>query len=154
MSASAPIDLRGTTREIEESYIGGGSRDSYMGTLVLLFMFLFDSARSAELFTAANLLILTIADEKDKSTSTDLSSSQMDGGNTSLVEDISVALGIERPQLREAVKGLLSKLGEDDYQPIVLDKLTYDDIAGFMNSKKKKLSSQNTSQPIGHGLRA
>jgi len=56
MSASAPVDLRGTTREIENSHIGGGSRGGYMGTLVLLIIFLFQSPRKAELFRLTNYL--------------------------------------------------------------------------------------------------
>jgi hypothetical protein len=34
MSATSPIDLRGTTKEIEDSYRGGSSRDGYKNTLV------------------------------------------------------------------------------------------------------------------------
>ena len=66
MTSTAPIDLRGSTKEIEDSYIGGGSRGSYLNTLVQLIIFLYDSPRKELLFSAANLLKLQEAHAKDE----------------------------------------------------------------------------------------
>ena len=64
MSATSSIDLRGTTKEIEDSYIGGSSRDGYKNTLVQLVVFLFDdSPRKGLLFS--ELILKKLQDGHD-----------------------------------------------------------------------------------------
>ena len=114
-STSTPtiIDLRGSTKETESSYIEGSSRESYTATLVLLIMFLFDSSRKEILFSQDALAKFEAAHNKDK-------------GKT------------DRRNLRKAAKEVIGKLGNPSYCPIIVDKITYsEDISAFMNSKKK-----------------
>ena len=67
MSSTNPatIDLRGSTKETESSYIGESSRESYTATLVLLIMFLFDSLRKEILFSPDTLTKFEAAHIKD-----------------------------------------------------------------------------------------
>jgi len=60
------IDLRASTKEIEDSYIGAGSRDSYIQSIRQLMIFLFDSSRKDVLFSSKTLAILRKADAEDK----------------------------------------------------------------------------------------
>lgn len=118
MSSTSPvIDLRGTTKEIEDSYLGGGSRDGYKSTLVLLIIFLFDSPRKSLLFSASIL-------------------EKLQGGHDI---DMQQSKSKERPHLRDAAKKIIDKLGTENFRPIVMDHFTYDDMAAFMNSKCKKV---------------
>ena len=115
MSASSPIDLRGTTKEIEDSYIGGGSRDSYKNTIVQLIIFIYDTPRKSLLFSAAILKKLEDGHELD----------------------LRKGKGKDRPNLRLVAKDIVDKLGTTNYRPIVMDHFTYDDLASFMNAKCK-----------------
>lgn len=111
----AIIDLRGSTKETESSYIGESSRESYTATLVLLLMFLFDSSRKEILFSSDVLAKFEAAHNKDNGKS-------------------------DRRNLRKAAKEVIRKLG-DSSCPILVDKITYsDDISAFMNSKQKIVS--------------
>lgn len=110
------IDLRGSTKDTENSYIGESSRESYTATLVLLLMFLFDSSRKEMLFSPDALAKFEAAHNKDNGKS-------------------------DRRNLRKAAKEVIQKLGDPSYHPILVDKITYsDDISAFMNSKQKIVS--------------
>ena len=110
------IDLRGSTKETESSYIGESSQESYTATLVLLLMFLFDSSRKEILFSPDALAQFEAAHSKDNGKP-------------------------DRRNLRKAAKEVIQKLGDPSYHPILLDKITYsDDISAFMNSKQKIVS--------------
>ena len=65
--SQALIDLRGTTKEIENAHIGGSSRESYTSTLVLLLMYLFDSERKDVAFAEETLARFEAANNKDHS---------------------------------------------------------------------------------------
>ena len=110
------IDLRGSTKETESSYIGESSQESYTATLVLLLMFLFDSSRKEILFSPDALAQFEAAHSKDNGKP-------------------------DRRNLRKAAKEVIQKLGDPSYHPILVDKITYsDDISAFMNTKHKIVS--------------
>jgi hypothetical protein len=136
MTSTAPIDLRGSTKEIEDSYIGGGSRGSYLNTLVQLIIFLYDSPRKELLFSAANLLKLQEAHAKDEPPPAESSGMDVEGPATA---PTTKKKDDKRHHLRVSVKAILDKLGEANHRPILLESLSYEDLSSFMNTKCKKV---------------
>lgn len=116
--SQALIDLRGTTKEIENAHIGGSSRESYTSTLVLLLMYLFDSERKDVAFAEETLARFEAANNKDHSECPEQ----------------------DRPHLREAAREVLWGIGEDaaPHNQVLVENLTYEDFSGFMNTKSKR----------------
>jgi hypothetical protein len=114
------LDLRGTTKEIEDSHLQGSSRESYTCTLVLLFMYLYDSERKAVAFAEETLEIFEAANNKDN-------------------------LNEDRPNLREAVKEVIRDLGIEPSPPLFQGKQGEAEIRNRETMKKMLLRYGNAA---------
>jgi len=122
MSDQAIVDLSGDTTTIENAHIVQSTRDGYVHSLAHFLVYLFDHSH-ARIKTDA-LERLGLEDAKDKKLPTE----KQRNARKNLINGA-------KEELRK-----MKRTADGATCPVMLQSLQYEDIVGFMNTKKKKVT--------------